>query len=341
MKALAVATLLVCLSFWGAQQSLALHAQWSSGTTAYNARRYSEAVRCFSEIVRAEPKNLAAVLYLANSYYALGQQKAAANYYQWILNSYPNAPEAATAKASLARLGASSGSSSSSGGGDEASQAVLQKFQSTAAVDPDSMVVVVKNLGDHPAAQPSVVNGIKATLKSAPSRLTSFLSSQGCKIYVTPTMIDKEPALLNTQPRGYEQGKTFKNVPACFDGQDVIVCNYAMRGSDDWEPTADPNGSLRHEMGHALDHYLGGITSEQNFKLMYYKDCGDLERKNPDVKERLSYYVQKAEGGPSECFAECVCVILGGRTRDNGHVSDINIAFPNVIKYIENRITKL
>jgi len=313
---------------------------YTSGVTAYGAKNFREAIRLFGNVVRAEPRNITAVYYLANSYYSLGQQTAALNYFKWLAQNYPQTNEGRSAQTILDRLGAQSMARNDaisrevdarmaavSGGGHERGDA-----------DIDEMIVTVKNLADHPALSKDCISTVKSSLQSVPPNVVAFLQAKGCHIYITPTMIDKEPGLLNSQPRGYEQGKTYKNVPACFDGRDVIVCNYALRGSDDWEPTADPGGSVKHELGHAIDHYMGWITSKDDFKLVYYKDCGKAE---PELKERLQYFVQKAEGGPSECFAECVCTIFGGRSFDKQKTTDVKACFPNVIRYIEKKMEEL
>jgi hypothetical protein len=312
-------------------------ADFKSGMTAYGAKNFKEAVRCFGKVVTAEPRNISAVYYLANSYYSLGQQTAALNYFRWLSENYPNTGEGRGAKSILARLGAQASARGESIAAEKAA-AAFARAQSSPRASGELQVIVVGNLADHPPVQDKFLAKVKTCLGGIPPKVVAFLASQGCKVYVTPNMIDKEPELLNTRPRGYEDGRTYKNVPALFDGRDVVICNYTLGDDESWTPREDPSGSVRHEIGHAIDRYLGGVTRDDAFKLMYYKDCGKIE---PEVKERLAYYVQKAQGGPSECFAECVATIFGGGDRGEQHYADIRAAFPTVIAYIQNLISQM
>src|SRR6185436_14721642 len=123
-------------------------------------------------------------------------------------------------------------------------------------------------------------------------------------------LIDKEPELVNTQPSGYEEGTTYRNCPGCFDGGEIVICEYTFIGdSDDLRAQKDTVSTLRHEIGHALDYCLGGYSTTTAFKHAHALDAGSMDE---DAKPQLAYYLQKDISGPIETFAELVCAKLGG-----------------------------
>jgi hypothetical protein len=128
-------------------------------------------------------------------------------------------------------------------------------------------------------------------------------------------LIDKNPELQNTHPKGYEEGHTYKQSPAIFDGYSVVVCEYTMDpDTDALEPCGDALGSVRHEFGHAVDRYLGQLSETPEYKHAYYLDLG---RVSEEDKVKLNYYCQKAERGLHECFAEVYSGITGGPASDD------------------------
>jgi hypothetical protein len=322
--------------------------RFAAGVTAYGGKHFREAVNCFSEVLRTEPRNVSAAYYLAMSYYSLGQLTAALGYFRWIADNFSFTTEGAQSKSILVRLeaqgitrsGAVPTPSVAVGAPkrSDASGELSRSPESGAAVDAETMVVVVRNLADHPPVEKSTVEGIKDTLRAMPPGVLWVLTKQNCHVRVTPTSIDQEPNLRYRHPGGYEEGKTYTNVPGFFNGKDVIVCNYAMRDNDDWEPTPDPNGCVRHEVGHALDRFLGNLSDQKDFMSAYYYDCGRLE---PEQQSELAYFLQKGPRGRAECFAECACTIFGGRTKNKERTEHIRAAFPHVIQYMEKKIASL
>jgi hypothetical protein len=101
-------------------------------------------------------------------------------------------------------------------------------------------------------------------------------------------------------------------------------------------------GALRHEFGHAVDHFLGMASYDEKFRHIYYLDRAKIEAED---KEALNYYIQPGteEGGPSECYAQACCIIFGGDTEDWRKRVDVKFerAFPNVIQYVRKQLDSL
>lgn len=223
-------------------------------------------------------------------------------------------------------------------------QNTVYRRTSTATVSPgdgSDLIAIIRNQGEHPPVSRMMTEQVKSALSSFPPQFVELLRANRAKVQVTPTMIDLYPNLKNTRPRGYEEGHTYKNCPALFDRPNIVVAEYALSGDDDsaWEKLEDPVGSMRHEMGHALDAFLGRLTETEEFKHTYYLDLGKLDQQ---TKERLSYYTQKGDNGPSEAFAEVFAGLYGKRSlkERQAKTDEVVNAFPGLATLIKKKITE-
>jgi hypothetical protein len=329
---------------------LSATAEFNAGLAQYNQRQFGPAITTFRKIMQSEPNNVAAAYYLANCYYQLGQMGPAAKYYEWITTAFPKSSEAVSAQAMLNRMGAGSKSVNSASAIralDTGAKAAAGGSKSATASASEIQVVVIKPLGDHPACTPDFIKQVKAAVHGFPTDVIALAARNNCHIYVTPTMIDKYPELKNTRPATYEQGHTYKNCPALFERPNVVVCQYAIIGEDDdnnWQLATDPIGSLRHEFGHAVDAFMGYISSTEDFRHVY-----EMERTritDPDTRSQLSYYVQDSRDrdlGTSETFAEGCSIVFGGAEsswRVKSQTSFKN-SFPRILTLIKQKLNDL
>ena len=310
------------------------------GVSQYNAKQFPLAAKTFALALQKQPRNVAACLYLANTYFQMRQTKAAAQYYQYIERNYPNSKEAQSAKVALLRMDVSSINSSATGR-DVSSHVSSPATGKRDHYNVDAMFKVVKPLGDHTACTSAFIDTMKSAIKECPQNVVAYVASKGCKICLTPTLIDRNPELRNSKPRGYEEGHTYKNTPAMFERPEVVVCQYSIVGDDDgnWQPIDDAIGALRHEFGHAIDAYLGNLSYDEEFRHIYYLDLGGLD---PETKDTLAYYVQAgtSSGGPSECFAQACCILFGGSTSKWRSDRDVIFKekFTGVLKYVKAKL---
>lgn len=316
------AATLAALSLLLPQPSFAAEGHFAAGVRLYNEKNYTAAINHFVEVTKTEPRNATAYYYGANCYYSLGKKDEAVKFYWFIVRSFPQSREAAQVNEFLRRIDPnySRNSSNASAG----SLPTLTASASPAAVPAQTksrprkskeqminqMIKVVKALKDRPNVSSQLLERVKSALRAYPDELLTILCKEDCLIYITPTMIDKDPILQNTKPAGYEEGTTYKNCPGRFDGYNIILCEYTLEDDFDVQPARDPIGTLRHELGHAVDAYLGQISETEEFIHAYRLDVGEID---DEVKAKIPYYLQKDVRGPRETFAELMCQQYGGR----------------------------
>jgi tetratricopeptide (TPR) repeat protein len=351
---------------------------FDAAAALYKNKQYAAAAAAFQKLLQAEPKNAAAALYLAHSYLANGQMTQAKTYYSWLSKNFPNTPQGQASAAMELKLGISSqaGSAgtqqkgdSANGQTDQAPAATNSQNQNKSGpngqgqsridannltdnkkdksskkekFDISKMIRVVRPAMNHPACTPEFVAQIKEGLNACPEHVLQFCAENGCRICITPSLEDRNPELRNTKPRGYEEGQTYKNTPAMFAFPEVVVCQYSQVGDneDNMQPNDDGVGALRHEFGHAVDHYLDYISNSEEFKHIYY-----LDRAKIADKDALAYYIQEGteHGGASETFAQACCIIFGGDTSTSRAKRDVLFkqAFGDVIEYVRKKLNSL
>jgi tetratricopeptide (TPR) repeat protein len=284
----------------------------------YSQKNYAAASKEFTQIIQKDPNNVTAIYYCANSFLGAGQQKDAVKLYQFIIQSHAESGEATQSRSVLKALKIDTGAATSPAAVAATSTVAKREAPSGPLSEAQKKVViaeivkVVRATKDRPEVSKSVIGEVQDALGQYPESLLVLLHKHGMHVRITPTMIDNDPELEHTQPRGYEDGATFRNCPGMFNGSDIILPEYMYQGDSD-QITNNPGaiGTLRHELGHAIDRYMGNITGREDFRHQYYLDLGRID---DDVKAKLGYFVQKDRGGPSETFAELMCYKYGGRS---------------------------
>jgi len=315
----------------------------------YKQKDFEGAIKAFSACVKENPRDAKSCFYLANSCYGARRMDEAIKLYWYVTKNFPSASESYSARSFLKQIDRNYLRDS-----QDSSLAVfpeIKGIEATVAAPTQAaehrpisskdkqeiiaaLVKVIPAQADRKNISKDLVEKVKEALMAYPTNLLALIYSKGCKVYLTPTMIDKEPGLQNTQPRGYEDGTTFKNCPGMFQhGNEIVVCEYAMQG-DNWAPLPDCIGTLRHELGHAVDCYLGWYSHKEAFKHEYFLESANID---DDVKPRLGYFLQKDVGGPTETFAELMCYQYGGRT-ENRRTELVHASFPALAKMIKTEI---
>jgi tetratricopeptide (TPR) repeat protein len=286
--------------------SLASTDLYADGVAFYKKRDYKQALEQFSSVYAKDPSNANAIYYAAHCNLALGNQNAAVRLYKLLVKQHASSTVAAPAQDVLRRLkiDLSEQSAKPPTAGPKEAKTTDKKTLIAA------LVKTVRATADRPEVSQSLVTEMKETLNGYPIGVLQLLTERNCKIFLTPTLIDKEPELVNTQPSGYEEGTTYRNCPGCFSSGQIVICEYTFIGdSDNLRPQKDTVSTLRHEIGHAIDYCLGGYSMTTEFKHAHALDTGAMDE---DAKPQLAYYLQKDVTGAVETFAELVCAKLGG-----------------------------
>ncbi|MBD0319160.1 MAG: hypothetical protein ICV87_02430 [Gemmatimonadetes bacterium] len=129
------------------------------------------------------------------------------------------------------------------------------------------------------------------------------------------TVVDAEPGLAGQRPRGYPPDATWENSPGGYLGgtakRIVVAETYRDYESDRFVPCTHVAGALRHEVGHALDDALGGVSAGVEFLSVYVRDRLRLRERN--LQDELAYFLNEdLKAGADETFAELVAIACGG-----------------------------
>lgn len=315
---------------------------FASALTAFNGKNYPAAVTMFSAIVRAEPSNVNAYYYLALSQHYSGDLVGARQMHDYILKYFPNSPAAVNSKAYLGQITSSAKVPPAPGltASADISSIDLSKLasdleaaQPAVPVSISSLVEVVRNRGDRPPVSKEAVAAIKSALDAMPKAVKARLWGHHIRIYVTPTVEDFEPGVKYQEARGYEGG-TYKSCPAFYSNRRIVIAERTMNDDESVKDAFESSqmvNSLLHETGHALD-FTSGVSHSEGFKHAYLLDSGRIE---PEVANKIRYYLQKSEAGQEECCAELVGLLLGQTER---HTTEMRASFPLTLKFLKAKL---
>lgn len=312
---------------------------FQSGIALYNARRYEEASRYLTEVVKKEPYNSEAFYYLGTCQHLIGDSTACTRLYEYIVQHFPESQAAASAKQYLDKNSAiaSAAAADTQQQMKESIEAIKTavKKASSAPASIQSLVQIVRARADRPNVSESAVIAIKQAVDKMPPSVKNVLWTSGVKIFVTPTVEDYEPGCKYQEARGYEGG-TYKSCPAFYHNRKIVMAEHTMDENDESVNDAIPPNqmvnTLYHETGHALDFCLGRISHSEEFKHAYLLDSAQID---PATAHTLRYYLQKSEGGQQECCAELIGLLLGQTER---HTTEMRASFPLTIKVLKSKL---
>lgn len=172
------------------------------------------------------------------------------------------------------------------------------------------------------------VGSVACARDRIPRAVQDLLATKGYRIVASTRVVDAMPALLQVTPR-WSGHTTHEHLPALFIPQlKLIVLSEFYKSRNSWvKVDLDIFYMLAHEVGHALDHSLKGVTNTRRFKETY---LADYARLNSDDKSRLTYFIQNtSKFGMEETFAEIFSSVLG-----QSQCADIEQKFPETAKLV-------
>ncbi len=329
---------------------------FSDGSKLYAQRNFKAAAAAFERAMQ-HGNTAQCAYYCALCHQMSGNQQRANQLYQYLAKNFAGTQWALAAARSMQHSGgagagaggeeavsAGEGSerpTASSAGSSRPQPASNQNFSSR---DTTGLIKVVKPLDGRDPCSQSYLDDATNQLKNIPLPLMHLLRGKGLKVCLTPTAVDNDPDLLHEHPRGYENGKSFRDVPAYYDPskRTLVVAEYAFYPGSDTvlRPTDDPLGSMWHEMGHAVDDCMGDLSGNSDFVSRYKKD---VEIMDDGERSELSYFTQPGEQGRQETFAELFASIYGGRNNSYRlhKAALIQKNFGDVESYIKFKISQL
>ncbi len=309
---------------------------YAQGVQAYQAGRYNEAAVYMYDSITKEKAGANAWLYMAHSYYALGQRKRAEETYQKLKDNFPGTPQASLAEQFVLRLNPNA---------KKSGLVAVPETKTEAPVDiaatKEGMkllrkrVTIVRPVYGHDPVNERTIKAVDACFDKIPPIVQAILFKGNIQFVITPTMIDKYPAGAYQEVAGYEGG-TDKSCPGLFTGNTVVLSQATVNEATNEvrrpRDADDLQGTFLHETGHAVDSCLDWYSCTKEFRHNYYLD---IARVPDDVAPRIKYYLQKSDRGQSEACAELTSILLGNQ---RGNYQDMVTYFPLTMKYIKGKL---
>lgn len=311
----------------------------AQGLELYNKRKFPQAYKIFADAGSKKPGDGSAFLYAANCLYQMGNNSSASRMYEYVQKHFPASRNAPIAAAMLKRIGsganATAGTASSATTTTAPDDQTIRKAAVSGPSDCSDLMEIVRPLFGHPPVTEATINTVRRAVQGLPSNVKETLRSNGAKIYLCTTLIDKEPSLKNREGRGYD-GYTYKSCPGMFWNNRIYLCERTLDESDDSVKEAilldAIVGTLYHEVGHALDWYSGNISGTEDFKHAYLLDSA---RVDVDGRSELAYYLQKSDAGQQECCGELIGILLG---KQDTKTNKMRAAFPGTLKLLKAKL---
>lgn len=179
-----------------------------------------------------------------------------------------------------------------------------------------------------------------AAIQTIPQPVQQLIGTAGWRIQLSEFVVDAQPELARDRPRGWPAYATWQNTDAVhFPVERLLVLAEKRRNSQGRiVETSRIGGVLRHELGHAFDMALGmpGLfrSSSEEFERAYTKDVDHIRAENG---KELDYYLQRANAGRQEAFAEAFGIILGGGS-DVTREQQFRASFPHVLQFVQHEL---
>lgn len=192
-------------------------------------------------------------------------------------------------------------------------------------------------------ASPEFVQQVKDEIARLPESVRKLLAKNDSVIAIAGKMSDVDPAQAKERPRGYEKGETGDDSGGSEqqligkNGKKLelaIIAEKTRSGLTD-----DIEGTVRHEVGHMIDHMLNDYSHSAVFKAAFDQDVAKMSK---ETKESEKYFLQKGnhgKDGREEAFAEVVRAVTGDPTEARN--AEVLKQFPKLAELIKTRLGAL
>ncbi|MBS2001494.1 MAG: hypothetical protein JST44_08305, partial [Cyanobacteria bacterium SZAS LIN-5] len=189
---------------------------------------------------------------------------------------------------------------------------------------------------------PEFVQKVKDELARLQQAVRELLIHNNAAIAVTGKISDIDPAMAKQKPRGGEKGDTYDDLYGLEaqlkkngkNSEIAIIAEGTRSGPND-----DVEGTVRHEVGHAVDHLLKFYSHSADFKNAYDQDVAKMSR---EIKEQEKYFLQKGHhgiDGREEAFAEVVRAVTGDPSETRN--AEVLKLYPKLAEIVRKRLSQL
>lgn len=218
----------------------------------------------------------------------------------------------------------------------EAKGAYVQQYLNEKGERISPTIAVVK-------ASPEFVQKVKDEIARLPESVRNLLAKNGSVIAIGGKMSDIDPSQARERPRGYEKGETGDDSGGAQqqlidkNGKKIELAIIAEKTRSG--PNDDVEGTLRHEVGHIIDHLLKDFSHSPAFKAVYDQDVANMSK---EAREQEKYFLQKGhkgKDGREEAFAEVVRAVTGDPSEHRN--SEVLRLFPKLADLLKKKISEL
>lgn len=225
---------------------------------------------------------------------------------------------------------------------------IARSGKSAATRDSFDSMIVYRNPG-HPDVSTAFYGVVKEGLRTIPSSVWQKLSNYGCRVMLAPHVVDVMSEKANQHPRGYKEGKTYRNVPAIYftERKYITIAEFYFNEEGKELRNNNPAETACHETGHAFDDCLGHLLSTsstiyplfshgEEFSAAYAKDIPGIPVSD---HARLHYYLQSGKAGQEELFAELFSIFFDQSAQVQGSDDElIERCFPHSIALMKSKL---
>lgn len=297
---------------------------YEEANVLYRGKDYAAAATKYVEAAREKPGFADAAYYAAYASYQAGKKPDAIELFWYVAKKCPTSKHAFSARSILKKIDRqydlhsrdnSVGtlplpSSTTDDTTQVAAKPTYEQIVSDKKAIIDWLIQKTPRRSNRPDVTSEFVAEIKECLGTFSLQILSFLKKNNCHVVITPCVVEKDFRMEGFRPGGYSEGSTMEDVPALFDFHDIVIGQYLPKGTGGYKQNPGILGTVRHEIGHAIDHFSGRISQKNEFAHARVWDYPGR-----DTRE-LAYFLG-AGRGDAEAFAELCAYKFGGRTDEN------------------------
>lgn len=289
----------------------------AEANSLYRQKNYAAAAAQYIEAVRNNPNNADAAYFAGYASYQAGKKTEAIRLFWYVAKNCPTSKRAFAAREILRKIDpeyAKHTQDALIGTLPPPARPVTVAPRPAPSADDKKKLIewIVEKTprrSNRPDVTSDFLDEIKEGLSSFPYPVLKFLQKNNCHVIVAPCVVEADFRMQGYCPGGYWEGATMEDVPALFDFHNIVVGQYLPNTtSGGYIRNTGILGTLRHEIGHAIDHFSGGLSSKEDFAHARVWDIPSTRH-----QKALAYFLG-GKRGDAEAFAELCAYKFGGRT---------------------------
>ncbi len=147
---------------------------------------------------------------------------------------------------------------------------------------------------------------VKIALRTFPPEILNLLNDSNCKVILARSLDEENPRLATSKLPDYSEESRLRNATSMFSRGNIYVFAFYFKDGTEIE-NAVTILATRHEIGHAVDFYLGKISENIEFEKVHEEDRMLL---SPEQRISMRYFT-RAKRGAKETIADLIAYKFG------------------------------